>query len=40
MRIGLIINPLAGGSIDRLFSTHPATADRVARLMQMACGGY
>ena len=36
----MIINPLAGGSIDRLFSTHPATADRVARLMQMARGGY
>lgn len=31
-----IVNPLAGGSIDNLFSTHPATANRVAALRQMA----
>jgi heat shock protein HtpX len=32
-----IINPLgAGASLARLFSTHPATAERVARLMALA----
>ena len=31
-----IINPLAGGIGDNLFSTHPATANRVAALMEMA----
>ena len=30
-----IENPLSGNGISRLFSTHPSTADRVARLMQM-----
>jgi heat shock protein HtpX len=35
----MIINPLAGGAIAGLFSTHPATAERVARLRAMAAGG-
>ena len=30
-----IINPLAGGKGDNLFSTHPATHNRVAALMQL-----
>jgi heat shock protein HtpX len=35
----MIINPLAGVSFDSLFSTHPKTEERVARLMAMA-GSY
>lgn len=31
-----IINPLHGGARDALFSTHPATENRVAALMQLA----
>ncbi|MGE3929050.1 MAG: zinc metalloprotease HtpX [Hyphomonadaceae bacterium] len=31
-----IINPLAGKGADNLFSTHPATRNRIAQLMQMA----
>lgn len=31
-----IINPLHGGSVARLFSTHPATGERVRRLEEMA----
>ena len=31
----MIINPLSGGSIDSLFSTHPRTEERVARLLAM-----
>jgi len=31
-----IINPLSGGGIASLFSTHPSTADRVARLRDLA----
>ena len=31
----MIINPLAGMSFDSLFSTHPKTEERVARLMAM-----
>ena len=31
-----IINPLNGQSMDKLFSTHPKTANRVQRLRQMA----
>jgi heat shock protein HtpX len=30
-----IINPLHGGGSDKLFSTHPSTENRIARLMQM-----
>jgi heat shock protein HtpX len=32
----MIINPLAGGGIAGLFSTHPATRERIARLLAMA----
>ena len=31
----MIMNPLSGGGIRGLFSTHPATEERVARLMAM-----
>ncbi|MFN0086811.1 MAG: zinc metalloprotease HtpX [Blastocatellia bacterium] len=31
-----IINPFSGGGVAKLFSTHPATAERVARLEAMA----
>ena len=31
-----IVNPLAGGAIDSLFSTHPSTANRVAALRALA----
>jgi len=31
-----IINPLAGGAIDGMFSTHPATQNRVAALVALA----
>jgi heat shock protein HtpX len=31
-----IINPLNGQGADNLFSTHPATANRIARLREMA----
>ena len=34
-----IMNPLAGGGIANLFSTHPATEERIARLMEMARTG-
>lgn len=33
-----IINPLAGGGADNLFSTHPSTENRVRALMQLAAG--
>jgi heat shock protein HtpX len=32
----MIINPLSRGGLRGLFSTHPQTEDRVARLMAMA----
>ena len=35
-----IINPLSGARMDNLFSTHPSTANRVARLQGMAQGMY
>ena len=31
-----IVNPLSGGGLAGLFSTHPATEDRIARLEEMA----
>ena len=31
----MIVNPLLGGSLRSLFSTHPATQERVARLREM-----
>ncbi len=35
----MIMNPLSGGGIANLFSTHPATEERVARLMEMVRTG-
>ena len=35
----MIINPLSGGGLAGLFSTHPATEERVARLLQMTRTG-
>ncbi|WP_295642112.1 zinc metalloprotease HtpX [uncultured Methylibium sp.] len=35
----MIMNPLSGGGLRGLFSTHPATEERVARLMEMAQPG-
>jgi len=35
----MIMNPLSGGTIANLFSTHPATEERIARLMEMALTG-
>ncbi|WP_244814802.1 zinc metalloprotease HtpX [Caballeronia sp. Lep1P3] len=35
----MIMNPLSGGGIANLFSTHPSTEERVARLMEMARTG-
>jgi heat shock protein HtpX len=32
----MIVNPLSGGGIARLFSTHPSTEERVARLLALA----
>lgn len=34
-----IINPLSGARMDNLFSTHPATENRIAELEKMASGG-
>ncbi len=34
-----IINPLHGRNMDSLFSTHPSTANRIARLQEMASSG-
>jgi len=34
-----IVNPLRGGAFKSLFSTHPATEDRIERLKEMARGG-
>jgi heat shock protein HtpX len=34
-----IVSPLLGGGIMRLFSTHPPTEERIARLEEMATGG-
>ena len=32
----MIVNPLSGGGLQNLFSTHPATEERIARLRAMA----
>ena len=34
----MIMNPLSGGGLRGLFSTHPATEERVQRLLAMAAG--
>jgi heat shock protein HtpX len=34
----MIINPLSGGDLKGLFSTHPSTEERIARLHAMAAG--
>jgi heat shock protein HtpX len=33
-----IVNPLSGGGLMKLFSTHPPMVERIARLEQMAHG--
>ncbi|SNB46241.1 zinc metalloprotease HtpX [Geobacter sp. DSM 9736] len=35
-----IVNPLSGGSLLKLFSTHPPMEERIARLEGMARGGW
>ena len=35
----MILNPLSGGGLKSLFSTHPPTAERIARLHTLARGG-
>ena len=35
----MIMNPLSGGGLRGLFSTHPSTEERVERLLQMAARG-
>jgi heat shock protein HtpX len=34
-----IINPLRGGGIAKLFSTHPPTSERIERLQKLSMGG-
>ena len=36
----MIMNPLSGGGISGLFSTHPSTEERVERLLEMARAGF
>ena len=36
----MIMNPLSGGGLRGLFSTHPSTEERVERLLQLSRGGY
>lgn len=35
----MIMNPLSGGGVQNLFSTHPPTEERIRRLMAMAAKG-
>jgi heat shock protein HtpX len=35
-----IVNPLRGGSLASLFSTHPPMEERIARLETLARGGF
>jgi len=35
----MVLNPLSGGGLRSLFSTHPPTEERIARLRAMARGG-
>ncbi|MEA3117126.1 MAG: heat shock protein HtpX [Paraburkholderia sp.] len=35
----MILNPLSGGGMANLFSTHPSTEERISRLMEMARSG-
>lgn len=35
-----ILNPFSGGGISRLFSTHPSTEERIARLQSMKSDAY
>ena len=35
-----IVNPLSGGGMASLFSTHPPLEERIARLRQMGGGSY
>jgi len=35
----MIANPFRAADMSRMFSTHPPTADRIARLQQMSPGG-
>ena len=35
----MIVNPLSGGGLRGLFSTHPATEERIRRLMAMSTYG-
>ncbi|MGH2569411.1 MAG: protease HtpX, partial [Bacteroidota bacterium] len=34
-----IVNPLRGGGMLKLFSTHPPTEERIARLQEIATSG-
>ncbi|WP_322031544.1 zinc metalloprotease HtpX [Paraburkholderia sp. J76] len=34
----MIMNPLSGGGLQNLFSTHPSTEERIRRLMEIASG--
>jgi heat shock protein HtpX len=35
-----IVNPLSGGGLMKLFSTHPPMEERIARLEAMVLGGH
>jgi heat shock protein HtpX len=35
----MIMNPLSGGGVAHLFSTHPPTEERIAKLLEMAKTG-